>query len=174
LSRRDLEQVAVERDAVLANEQHVLAVVVDGHDRDRSRMPNDMTVELLTVRPGDAHVLEREISGLGARRRTDDAENRHERTGGTRSRSGVKVSIGSRGALPSARSAAARTNAANNGCGRSGRLLNSGCAWVAAKNGCRSRRSSTNSTRRSSGDVPEHTRPASSSRARYLLLTSKR
>jgi len=38
--------------------------------------------------------------------------------------------IGNLGARPSARSRAARTNAANSGCGRSGRLLNSGCACV--------------------------------------------
>ena len=40
------------------------------------------------------------------------------------------ASIGNLGARPSARSRAARMNAANSGCGRSGRLLNSGCACV--------------------------------------------
>ena len=51
-------------------------------------------------------------------------------------------------------------NAANSGCGRSGRLLNSGWAWVATKNGCRSGASSTYSTSRPSGEVPEQIRPA--------------
>ncbi len=47
------------------------------------------------------------------------------------------------------------TNAANSGCGRFGRLLNSGCAWVATKNGCVSGGSSMNSTSKPSGELPE-------------------
>src|SRR5256886_847231 len=81
-------------------------------------------------------------------------------------------STGSRSA--SAYASAAPTNAANNGCGRVGRLLSSGCAWVATKNGCSSRSSSTNSTNRPSGEVPEIRSPALVRASRYALLTSYR
>jgi CTP synthase len=47
-----------------------------------------------------------------------------------------------------------------------GRDRNSGCAWVATKNGCTSRGSSMNSTSLLSGDRPENTRPADSSCSR--------
>ena len=61
------------------------------------------------------------------------------------------------GLRPSARARAAATNARNRGWGRSGRLLNSGWAWVPTQNGWPS--SSTNSTSRSSGDVPDRPQP---------------
>ena len=67
---------------------------------------------------------------------------------------------------------AARTNARNSGCGRSGRLLNSGWNWLATNQGWS--RSSTISTRRPSGDWPEMSMPADSSASRYWLLTSNR
>src|SRR6266545_7215699 len=130
------------------------------HDEARESLP--LTFDLQVGEPDEAGVDDR----LGAA----DPERAQERAAG---RAG-SASMGSRGARPSARSRAAATNAANRGCGRSGRLLNSGCAWVATKNGCSERSSSTNSTSRSSGDVPEHTTPASSSGRRYLLLSSYR
>src|SRR5690606_26183651 len=61
------------------------------------------------------------------------------------------------GRRPSARSSAAATNSRNSGAGRLGRLLNSGCACVPTQNGWSD--SSTNSTSRPSGEVPEHTNP---------------
>ena len=64
----------------------------------------------------------------------------------------------------------APTNSRNSGAGRSGRDLNSGWNCEATKNGWSA--SSMISTRRSSGDVPETTRPAFSSRRRRKLLTS--
>src|SRR5205085_9565271 len=71
---------------------------------------------------------------------------------------------------PPARSTAAPTKSRNSGCGRSGRDLNSGWYWEATKNGWWG--SSIASTSRSSGEVPEQTRPACSSRLRRWLLTS--
>src|SRR3954468_6181005 len=56
------------------------------------------------------------------------------------------------GLRPSARSSAAPTSSKNSGWGRSGRLLNSGWAWVPIQQGCPG--SSMNSTSRSSGEVP--------------------
>ena len=69
-----------------------------------------------------------------------------------------------------ARSSAAPTNSRNSGCGRSGRDLNSGWYCDATKNGWSG--SSMTSTRRSSGEVPQKTSPACSSRLRRWLLTS--
>src|SRR5205807_5949088 len=71
---------------------------------------------------------------------------------------------------PSDRSSAAFTNSRKSGCGRSGRDLNSGWNCAATKNGWSG--SSMSSTSRSSGDVPEQTRPAASIRLRRWLLTS--
>ena len=59
---------------------------------------------------------------------------------------------------------AAATSSRNSGCGRSGRLLNSGWAWVPTQNGWSA--SSMNSTSLLSGEVPQHTNPAASKRAR--------
>src|SRR5215470_11371951 len=70
------------------------------------------------------------------------------------------------------RSIAAAISPLNSGCGLVGLDRNSGWAWVATKNGCTARGSSTNSTRRPSGDMPEQTRPAASRAGRYELLTS--
>ena len=56
----------------------------------------------------------------------------------------------------------------NNGCGRSGRLLNSGWACVPTQNGCPG--SSMNSTSRLSGEVPEHQRPAAFELGPVLLV----
>ncbi len=64
------------------------------------------------------------------------------------------------------RASAAATSPANSGCGRVGRERNSGCAWVPTKYGWTSRGSSTNSTSRPSGEVPEKTTPAASIRSR--------
>ena len=58
----------------------------------------------------------------------------------------------------------------NSGAGRSGRDLNSGWNCEATKNGWSS--SSTTSTKRSSGEVPEMLRPALCKRLRSRLLTS--
>ena len=69
-----------------------------------------------------------------------------------------------------ARASAAPTNSRKSGCVRSGRDLNSGWYCDATKNGWSG--SSTTSTRRSSGEVPEKTMPACSSRLRRWLLTS--
>src|SRR5215471_8933963 len=63
-------------------------------------------------------------------------------------------------------SRAAATSPVNSGCGRVGRERNSGCAWVATRYGWISRGNSTNSTKRPSGDSPEHCRPACSSTSR--------
>ena len=60
--------------------------------------------------------------------------------------------------VPLRYSSAARTNSRNSGAGRCGRDLNSGWYWEATKYGWSG--SSMISTRRSSGDVPEMTRPA--------------
>src|SRR5439155_9972168 len=68
------------------------------------------------------------------------------------------------GLRPSALASAAAMSSRNSGWGRSGRLLNSGWAWVPTQNGWPA--SSMNSTRRSSGDTPEHHSPPSSSRVR--------
>ena len=64
--------------------------------------------------------------------------------------------------------AAAPTKSRNSGSGRSGRLLNSGCAWVPTKNGWSA--SSTNSTSRPSGEVPEQHQAALLERARYAVV----
>src|SRR5215472_18233390 len=64
------------------------------------------------------------------------------------------------------RSSAAAIRPLNSGCGLVGRDRNSGCAWVAAKNGCSDSGISTNSTSRPSGDRPEQISPAASSVAR--------
>src|SRR6202012_3655600 len=64
------------------------------------------------------------------------------------------------------RSMAAAISPLNSGGGRGGRGRDPGWAWVPTKNGCRSRFSSANSTRRPSGDRPENTTPAFSSRSR--------
>src|SRR5271166_429299 len=69
------------------------------------------------------------------------------------------------------RSRAAATSPLNSGCGLVGLDSNSGCACVATKYGCTLRGSSTNSTRRPSGDNPEQRSPASSSLSRYALFT---
>ena len=68
------------------------------------------------------------------------------------------MSTGSRSAAVVVQRGARRTPR-NSGCGRVGREVNSGCAWVPTKNGCSSRGSSTYSTSRPSGDVPEHDQP---------------
>src|SRR5699024_1757412 len=54
---------------------------------------------------------------------------------------------------------AAATSPSNNGCGRVGRDLYSGCACVATRYGWTSFGYSTNSTSFPSGDVPENTSP---------------
>ena len=79
-------------------------------------------------------------------------------------------SADSAGARPPACSNAAPTKSRNSGAGRSGRDLNSGWNCEATKNGWSE--ISMISTRRSSGDVPEITRPSASSRRRRKLLTS--
>src|SRR5262249_17869375 len=86
--------------------------------------------------------------------------------------SGSATSTGNRSAALYSKAAAMRP--VTSGCGRVGRLLSSGWAWVATKYGCRSRRSSTNSMRRPSGEVPLITRPAPVRTSRYALLTSYR
>src|SRR5690606_1456936 len=68
--------------------------------------------------------------------------------------------------LLSASARAAPTSPLNIGLARVGRDRNSGWAWVPMKNGWTSAGSSVYSTRRSSGDTPENTRPTFSSRSR--------
>src|SRR5215218_1820763 len=75
-------------------------------------------------------------------------------------------------APPSAWVTAAATKPSNSGCGRSGRLLNSGWNWLATNHGWSL--SSTISTSRPSGDWPESSMPAFSRASRYELRTSKR
>src|SRR5699024_8313661 len=69
----------------------------------------------------------------------------------------------------------AATSPSNNGCGRVGRDLYSGCACVATKYGWTSFGYSTNSTSCPPGDVPENTSPEPEVIcSRYALLTSYR
>ncbi len=63
---------------------------------------------------------------------------------------------------------AVATNPSKSGCGRSGRLLNSGWNWLATNQGWS--RSSTISTRRPSGDWPERIIPAPSSIAAVAVV----
>src|SRR5262249_16602189 len=76
----------------------------------------------------------------------------------------------SSGRTSRARPSAACTKSRNSGAGRSGLDLNSGWYCDATKNGWSL--ISITSTSRSSGDVPEQTKPAASSRLRRKLLTS--
>src|SRR6185295_8601649 len=115
LPGRGLEDLAARGSPVLAHEQHV-AVVGDRDDRHRAGMTDDRAGEGLAVVTLDGRLDELEEAASGSRRRADDAETGHDRTGGTSfdvsvSVAVMDVSIGSRGARPSARSAAARTNA---------------------------------------------------------------
>ena len=64
------------------------------------------------------------------------------------------------GSRPAATAMDAPTNPSNNGCGRSGRLLNSGWNWLATNHGWSF--SSTISTSRPSGDWPLSSMPAPS------------
>jgi hypothetical protein len=108
--------------------------------------------------------------------RSDPTERRrrHDDSDGSEVVAPAPVGALSTSAVPSDSSVAARRASAaaissrNSGCGRSGRLLNSGWAWVPTQNGWPG--SSMNSTSRLSGDVPEHHRPASSSWLRYSLV----
>ena len=61
------------------------------------------------------------------------------------------------GSRPSRTASAAATNPSNSGCGRSGRLLNSGWNWLATNHGWSW--SSTISTSRPSGDWPDRSMP---------------
>src|SRR5436190_751463 len=92
----------------------------------------DIEMRVLVAEPGRVEELgDREEAGGRDPRRVRDAEAaRHETLATGRSEKG------NLGARPSARNLLASTNAAKSGCGRSGRLLNSGCDWVATKNGC--------------------------------------
>ena len=118
------------------------AVVVDGHDDDRARVVHDVTVELARRRaPATRTSRDRQEPGV-ARASSEPTTRKSRRRRGRRvTRRGRRRGVVDRRAGAAARDprpgrAPPRTNAANSGCGRSGRLLNSGCAWVATKNGC--------------------------------------
>ena len=87
--------------------------------------------------------------GSSMRRKPDSCQARRRRRRGA----GAAVP-----GVASRRARAAAISSRNSGCGRSGRLLNSGCACVPTQNGCPG--SSMNSTSCPSGDVPEHHEPA--------------
>ena len=151
-------------DAVLPHEQRVVAV--DRDDDHRAGMAHDVRgrtprrrapatrSSVIDEEPGVARASPSRRRGT-AQRQPLPVSGRHGHAGVD----GLGDRSGRRGMRPSARARAACTNAANSGCGRSGRLLNSGWAWVATKNGCIVGGSSTNSTSRSSGEVPEQTQP---------------
>ncbi len=78
------------------------------------------------------------------------------------------VSMHGRSASTPRRARAAPISSRNSGCGRSGRLLNSGWACVPTQYGWSG--SSMNSTSRLSGEVPLHTKPAASKLGPVLLV----
>ena len=125
-----LEQLAAGGDAPLAHEDRLVVDHRDHHDR--TRVVDDVPVELLAVGAPDVHARHRQEAGVEERLGADDPE---PGAVGHPALAGASIGSGRRGRRPSARSRAAFTNAANSGCGRSGRLLNSGWAWVPTKNG---------------------------------------
>ena len=134
-----------------------LAAFVDGEDRDRAGMDRDVALEAsLAVANGSSLDVEdvRAIDDLGS----FDAEGVAHKVLSTVEGS---MMCGSR---PSARASAALIRPRKSGCGRSGRDLNSGWAWVPTKKEWPG--SSTNSTSRPSGEFPEQRSPAASNCSR--------
>ncbi len=133
LARRHLEQLTTGGDAPLTHEHRV--AVDHRDDDDRARMVHDVPVELVTVAVGDAQ----RATPTGSRRRRACSEPTTRNPARRRSpgvgRLGVDRQREARAADRRPVRGPPRTNAANSGCGRSGRLLNSGWAWVPTKNG---------------------------------------
>ena len=112
------------------------------------------------------------VEPVGARPRTPDATAQAGRAASAGAASALAPSSVRRRRAAGVLAARRATNSRNSGAGRSGRDLNSGWNCDATKNGWS--RSSMTSTRRSSGDVPDTTSPAASSRLRRQIVTSKR
>src|SRR5260370_11126041 len=166
---------------VLANKQHLVGIAERQHGHG-ARVLDDVAIGPLPV--GHLHGIPPD--------RDDAAGSEHlgghrgpvlhgirqpgAAIGGTRSVAAHALAIERAAAAAEATDAAAdfdldRSSAAaitpwNNGCGLVGRDRNSGCAWVATKNGCSDSGISTNSTSRPSGESPEQISPAASSVAR--------
>src|SRR5215472_15302215 len=150
---------------VLTDEQH-LSCLVHRNDPDRARVLDHLTPDFLAIgHPDgiapDAHDLAGD-DGLAVYDRPGAYEVFERRCGAH----AVAAAMGCPAGCTLERSIAAAISPLNNGCGLVGRDRNSGCACVATKYGCTSTGSSTNSTSRPSGDIPEQTKPASSSAAR--------
>ena len=156
LAGRDLEQPPVDGRPVLADQHHRRRAAGDGHDRHRAGVAHHVPLEprrrrgARSVAVGDGDHPARGSSSRSAELYGSRARGRRCRADGA---SGPRPGPGRRRPAPR-----------NSGWGRSGRLLNSGWAWVPTQNGWPG--SSMNSTSRPSGEMPEHTSPASSSRAR--------
>ena len=163
-----LPQVGAHRVPVLPEQQHPVLVVEHDHP-DGPGVVDDLAGDRLAVRQLDLvaadvpdHAVVHRLAGPHPQRGLLVGDLRR-----LLPRHAVAAGTGCR--LPATtpwRASAAATRPANSGCARVGRDRNSGCAWVATKYGCTSRGSSTYSTRRPSGEVPEKTRPACSSCSR--------
>ena len=163
---RDLQQLGVDRAAVLADEQHRAPVVEQRHHGHDALVADDVALEgravgCLELRPHDRDAVQ--LGDLVSPRWRNPAISRFSVAGGGGEPKGralghrVEIDLEEVRLAPSARSSAAPTNSRNSGAGRSGRLLNSGWACVPTQNGWSS--SSMNSTSRPSGDVARAAEP---------------
>src|SRR5215469_9403264 len=151
--------------AVLTDQEHP-SCLVHGNDPDRARVLDHLAPDFLSV--GHSHGIAPDVHDLACHDGlpvyhwpgSDEVLERRCRV------HAVAAAIGCPAGCALDRSIAAEISPLNSGCGLVGRDRNSGCACVATKYGCTSTGSSTNSTSRPSGDIPEQTKPASSSAAR--------
>src|ERR1039457_1652779 len=155
-ARGDLQEMGVEGGAVLAQETDV-AVVVDDQYCYRTPVHGHVAIkgDVIVANSATLNVKDSRVQEyLGS---LDFERVAHKVT----STDEGSIMCGSR---PSARAAAALMRPTKSGWGRSGRDLNSGCAWVPTKNAWPG--SSTNSTSRPSGELPEQRSPAASNWSR--------
>ena len=177
----DLEQHAVDGPAVLAHEQD-LAAVGDGHHGDGPGVADDVAGELGPVggresaprstamrQPRSADLFAARYRNPGAGPPATVRRSRRSVASGDDTDVDVDVDEARQAALGPGQGGG-RAGAWKSGWGRSGRLLNSGCAWVPTQKGWPG--SSTNSTSRPSGETPEHSKPPFSRAGRKRVFTS--